>query len=51
MTVFFAAPVILTVERIEQPSIRQLTICARVVESNRFMKFIILYRFSMSIAK
>src|SRR5271156_5103897 len=51
ITVFLAAPVIRTVERMEQPSIRQLMICARVVESSRFMSSIILQRFSMSIAK
>lgn len=37
MTVFLATPVILTVERIEQPSIKLWITCARVVESRRFM--------------
>ena len=36
-TVFLAAPVILTVALIEQPSIRQLTIRARLLASKQFI--------------
>jgi hypothetical protein len=37
MTVFLATPVMRTVERIEQPSIRQLITCALVWLSRRFI--------------
>ena len=37
MTVFFATPVMRTVERIEQPSIKQLMTCALVLRSKRFI--------------
>ena len=36
-TVFLAAPVIRQVARIEQPSIKQFTICALVLESKQFI--------------
>ena len=40
MTVFFATPVILTVERIEHPSIKHEITRERCVDVSRFMIFV-----------
>jgi len=38
VTVFIAAPVIRTVDRIDMPSTRHPTICARLAVESRFMR-------------
>lgn len=42
MTVFFATPLILTVERIEQPSTNAEITCSRFLESSLFMDILCL---------